>query len=299
MNKYQKPLELYEGLRLHQNENTGGCSPRVLDALASIRADQVSFYPPYEAATAKCARYLGVDPDNLSLVNGLDEGIMALAVAQLRPPAAGRSAEAIIPEPAFEIFRFDTIVAGGVVVPVAPKPDFTFALDDVLEAITDATRVVFLTNPNNPTGVSMPLDAIPTIANRVPPGAIVFVDEAYAEFSGETFMDVLTQQCTDPPTPPRAMAPNAPISEELEQAILRALEKDVERRFQSMRELAEAIAAVPTVAVPRATASRAITAAQPEPDLASVKGPYVVAIATLCFVILVLSIALAIVVLAP
>src|SRR3954470_6912309 len=76
MNKYQKPAEMYDGLRLHQNENTGGCSPRVLEALASLRPDQICYYPPYEATTRVVAAYLGVDPDRLSLVKGLDEGIM-------------------------------------------------------------------------------------------------------------------------------------------------------------------------------------------------------------------------------
>jgi histidinol-phosphate aminotransferase len=188
MNKYEKPPELYAGIRLHQNENTGGCSPRVLEALASIRADEVCVYPPYEAVTGLCAQYLGVDPDRISLVNGLDEGIMALAVGYLRPSAANPAPEAIVPEPAFEIFAFDTEVVGGAVVRVMPGPDFSFPLDEVLAAITTRTRVVFLTNPNNPTGLTMPRDAIRAIARHLPPEAVVFVDEAYAEFSGETFI---------------------------------------------------------------------------------------------------------------
>ena len=192
MSHYQKPPELYDGLRLHQNENTGGCSPRVIEALARLRADQIGFYPPYAAASDAVAKYLGVTPDRITLTNGLDEGIMALAVAYVRPSADGRIPEAIVPEPAFEIFRFDTAVAGGRLVQVMPRPDFTFALDEVLAAITPATRVVFLTNPNNPTGVSMPLDAIRAIARRVPQEAVVFVDEAYAEFAGTSFISELT-----------------------------------------------------------------------------------------------------------
>ena len=188
MTHYQKPPELYDGLRLHQNENTGGCSPRVLEALARLRADQIGFYPPYAAASDACARHLGVAVDRLALTNGLDEGIMALSVAYLRPAGGGPVPEAIVPEPAFEIYRVDTAVAGGRLVPVPPQPDFRFALDDVIAAITPATRVVFLTNPNNPTGVSMPLDAVRTIARRVPPEAVVFLDEAYAEFAGRTFV---------------------------------------------------------------------------------------------------------------
>src|SRR5438132_1025084 len=125
MAHYQKPPELYDGLRLHQNENTGGCSPRVLEALAAMTPDQVGFYPPYAAATAAVAEYLGVPADRVALVNGLDEGIMATSVTYLRPPvtAAGFVApvpEAIVPEPAFEIYSFDPAVAGGRLVTARP-----------------------------------------------------------------------------------------------------------------------------------------------------------------------------------
>jgi histidinol-phosphate aminotransferase len=191
MSKYQKPAELYDGLRLHQNENTGGCSPSVIEALAALRPDQIGFYPPYEAATRACAAYMGVHPDRLSLVNGLDEGIMATAVGYLRPDVGGPVAEAIIPDPAFEIFAVDTEVVGGRPVRVAPNPDFSFALDRVLAAVTGNTRVVFLTSPNNPTGVVTPLEAIRAVARRVPRGAVVFVDEAYFEFAGQTFIPEL------------------------------------------------------------------------------------------------------------
>lgn len=191
--KYQKPGELYDGLRLHQNENTGGCSPKVIAALAALRPDQVCFYPPYEAATRSCAEYLGVDPDRLSLLNGLDEGITTLAIAYLRPSPDGLIPEAIIPEPAFEIFGIDTEVLGGRPVRVMPNPDFSFPLERVLAAITPRTRVVFVTSPNNPTGVETPLEAIRTIACRVPREAVVFVDEAYFEFSGKTFIPELEQ----------------------------------------------------------------------------------------------------------
>jgi len=189
---YEKPAEMYDGLRLHQNENTAGCSPRVLEALAGLTRENLGFYPPYSAATDAAARYLGVPADRVALVNGLDEGIMGAAIAYLRPTAgSGVVPEAIVPEPAFEIFRFDTAVAGGRLVQVMPKPDFAFALDEVLAAITPATRIVFLTNPNNPTGLPVPFEAIRTIAQRVPKDAIVFVDEAYAEFSGRSFIPEL------------------------------------------------------------------------------------------------------------
>ena len=188
---YDKPPELYDGLRLHSNENTGGCSPRVIEALARLTPDQLAFYPPYSAAIGRCAEYYDVDPTWIHLTNGLDEGIMALAVAALRPSPNGFVPEAIVPEPAFEIFGFDTAVAGGRLVQVMPTPDFAFPLADVLAAVTPNTRLVFLTNPNNPTGVSMPFEAIRAVARAVPAEALVLVDEAYAEFAGRTFIPEL------------------------------------------------------------------------------------------------------------
>ena len=85
--QYEKPPELYDGLRLHQNENTGGCSPRVIEALSRLTRQNLAYYPPYADATEACARHLGVAADRVMLVNGLDEGIMSASIAYLRPQA--------------------------------------------------------------------------------------------------------------------------------------------------------------------------------------------------------------------
>jgi histidinol-phosphate aminotransferase len=191
--QYRKPAELYAGLRLHQNEHTGGCSPNVLDALARLTREQIGQYPPYSTVTDACAAHVGVSPDELMLVNGLDEGILAIAVAFLRSGPDGIVPEAIIPKPAFEVFDVAVGVVGARTVEVMPRVDFAFPLDEVLSAITPRTRVVIITNPNNPTGVSTPIATIKTIAGRVPEGAAVFVDEAYIDFGGESFVPALRE----------------------------------------------------------------------------------------------------------
>src|SRR5688572_28844641 len=190
MSDYDKPPELYEGLRLHQNENTGGCSPRVVEALRALRPEQIAVYPPYGAAVQAFAQHFNVDADCVALTNGLDEGIMAAAVAYLRGPGSVLP-EVVVPEPAFEIFEFDASVVGARVVRVMPRPDLSFPLDEIVEAITPATRIVFLTNPNNPTGLSTTDAAIVEIAGRMPAGAIVFLDEAYADFAPASFIPKL------------------------------------------------------------------------------------------------------------
>jgi len=84
-------------------------------------------------------------------------------------------------------------VLGATPVRVRPNPDFSFPLERVLSAITSRTRVVFLTSPNNPTGVLTPLSAIREVSRALPKGAIVFVDEAYYEFCGQTFVPELRE----------------------------------------------------------------------------------------------------------
>ena len=68
--------DLGPGLRLHLNENTGGCSPAVVDAVRAFDARGLATYPDYRAAVIETAAFLGVDPEWLVLTNGLDEGVL-------------------------------------------------------------------------------------------------------------------------------------------------------------------------------------------------------------------------------
>ncbi len=176
-----------EGLRLHLNENTAGCSPRVLEALGRLANTDLSFYPDYAAAARATAAYLGAPESRLLLLNGLDEGLHLASFALLRD-LAGAPAEALVVEPAFDMYAACASAAGGRVVTVPPRADFTFPADETLAALTDRTRLVFLTNPNNPTGQRIERRDIGRIADAAP-RALVLVDEAYVEFSGETMID--------------------------------------------------------------------------------------------------------------
>src|SRR5262249_38962940 len=195
--EYDKQADPGEGLRLHLNENTAGCSPRVVEALRRLTTHDLAFYPDYTAVNRDCARFLGVSEDRLLLTNGLDEGLLAASIAYLqrepereRESRPGRGApEAIIVEPAFGMYADCAEATGGRVVSVAPLPDFEFPLDATLAAITPATRLVFLTSPGNPTGLLVPRAALRAIATGVPPGALVVLDEAYADFTEEHFLD--------------------------------------------------------------------------------------------------------------
>lgn len=171
-------------LRLHYNENTAGCSVAVLDALQAITREDLATYPEYGAITARTARWLGVDAGWVRLTNGLDEGVYAVTqygAAHADAGHAARRPQFILPEPSFEMFEEFTSIVRAELVRVPPEPDFRFPLTAVLEAITPSTRVIYLVDPNNPTGLSLPDGVAETIAAAVPQ-ALVFVDEAYADF---------------------------------------------------------------------------------------------------------------------
>lgn len=186
---YVRPADRAGALRLHLNENTGGCSPAVIEAIRQITTEDVAYYPDYAALSKECAEYLGVREAQLVLTNGLDEGLLAATVTSFRvaQTAAGLP-EAIIPTPAFEMYSVFVKAAGGRIVSVPPKPAFEFQLQEVCDALTRQTRIVFLTSPNNPTGQIIPREALRSIARCVPSEVTVVIDEAYYDFCGETFL---------------------------------------------------------------------------------------------------------------
>lgn len=191
MNAYTKALGIAatsagkSHLRLHLNENGAGCSPAVVQALQRITADQLASYPDYGPAIAAIARACNVPDDWIMLVNGLDEAIGLIVQAY----CASSRGSAVILDPAFDMYAVTIRNAGGTLVRVAPDANFGWSLDDVLTASVDA-RLIFITNPNNPTGISIPDGMIEAIA-LARPNAIVMVDEAYADFAGRSFLPTL------------------------------------------------------------------------------------------------------------
>jgi len=188
------------GLRLHLNENTGGCSPKVVEAVRAFTAERLALYPDFTDAIRETATFLGVDSDRIVLTNGLDEGILLASIAYLVPRAPRALVELGAPEvplsgmteivvalPTFEPYLHAAVAMGARVVSVPAAPDYAFPVEAMLRAVTPNTRILYVNNPNNPTGQPIPLDAIHRIA-REAPHALVFVDEAYHDFMSENFL---------------------------------------------------------------------------------------------------------------
>lgn len=192
--------DLGPGLRLHLNENTGGCSPRVVEAVRSFDGERLAKYPDFRDAVIETAAFLGVEPDRIVLTNGLDEGILLASIAYLghRTPTplvelggplttTSGAPEIVVALPAFDPYLHAAQAMGARIVSVPPGADYAFPLDGVLEALTPNTRIVYVNNPNNPSGQPVPQGAIRRVA-REAGHALVFVDEAYHDFLGEHFL---------------------------------------------------------------------------------------------------------------
>ena len=187
-----------DALRLHLNEHTGGCSPAVIDAVARVTRETIAKYPDYTAVNHAVARHLDVPQSRVVLTNGLDEGIFAVAIAQLRTHLAADAAapsvaeralpEAVILEPAFGMYADAVAAVGGAVVRVMPGPGLSLDREAISAAVSPRTGALFVASPGNPSGVSLTFDEITWLASLLPGGALLLLDEAYVEFGGTSFI---------------------------------------------------------------------------------------------------------------
>lgn len=167
-------------IKLASNENCLGVSPMAVEAIRKSACD-VHIYPSVDAIELReaLAQKYGFPAGNIVCGAGMDGVIETLLRAFL-----DSGDETIIPLPAFSYYESVTKFCGAKPVFCRRREDFSLDTDALLEKVTDKTRFVFITSPNNPTGNCTPLEQIREIAEAVE--GIVFVDEAYIDFSGNS-----------------------------------------------------------------------------------------------------------------
>jgi histidinol-phosphate aminotransferase len=180
---YEAPAEGREGkVRLDFNENTAGCSRTVIRALGKISAKQLAMYPEYQRSTERIARYFGVQSRELLLTNGGDDALRVFFDTFVEPGSS-----ILICEPTFPMYRYYGEIAGARVEAVRYGADMEFPTSGILAALQKKPRVLFIANPNNPTGTLLHIAEIEKILRAAMNTAVV-IDEAYAEFSGVTLV---------------------------------------------------------------------------------------------------------------
>ncbi|MEO1199948.1 MAG: histidinol-phosphate transaminase [Pseudomonadota bacterium] len=163
--------------KLSSNETPLGPSPRAVQAYR-VEADRLADYPDGAATHLRetiAGRY-GLDPTRIVCGAGSDELLSLLAYAYLGP-----GEEAVFTEHGFLVYRIATLAAGGIPC-VAPERDLTADVDAILACVTDKTRIVFLANPNNPTGTYLPFSEVRRLHAALPPRVLLVLDAAYAEY---------------------------------------------------------------------------------------------------------------------
>lgn len=164
-------------LKLSANETPLGPSPKARAAFLEA-AQTMETYPDggYSALRAAIGRRYGLNPDRIVCGNGSDELFHLLAQAFM-----GQGDEAIHTEHGFAVYRIATQAAGATAVEV-PETDLTTDVDAILAAVSDRTRMVFIANPNNPTGTYIPIDEVKRLHAGLPANVLLVLDGAYAEY---------------------------------------------------------------------------------------------------------------------
>jgi histidinol-phosphate aminotransferase len=185
LDPYRSPIASREGLSLDLNENLAGCSPRVLARLRTLSAEDVARYPQREVGERLVANFLGVDPEQLLLTNGVDETLCLLFSTYLRP-----GSELIFSDPTFVMYSIFGQAFGAQLLRVPAGADFAFPAAEILSRISPRTQVIAIANPNNPTGTGAAESDLLRIVETAPDAAVL-IDEAYFEFYGKSLIQEL------------------------------------------------------------------------------------------------------------
>jgi histidinol-phosphate aminotransferase len=164
-------------IKLSSNENPLGPSPRALAAIQAA-AGGINRYPDAGAVAlrqALAARF-GIVPEMVACTNGSDEMVFLLCLAFLR-----EGDQALMAHGSFISYYLRTLEMGAQAVRV-PLRDYAHDLDAMAAAVTERTRLLFLCNPNNPTGTTSSAAEVAQLIARVPEDVLIVVDEAYIEF---------------------------------------------------------------------------------------------------------------------
>ncbi|MBM3576238.1 MAG: histidinol-phosphate transaminase [Alphaproteobacteria bacterium] len=163
--------------KLSANETPLGPSPRAVEALRDI-ADHIAIYPEGSSRALRQAigdRY-GLDPNRIIAGAGSDDILELLALAYVGPGDEG-----VYSQYGFLEYKIVTLAAGGTPV-VAPETNYTAEVDALLACVSERTKIVFLANPNNPTGTFLPASEVSRLARSLPSHVLLVLDAAYAEY---------------------------------------------------------------------------------------------------------------------
>lgn len=177
-------------MKLDSNESTVTPSPRVVAALSSyIQSGPLNWYPDVESAELiqKLSVYTGCPINSIQTFNGSDNALETICKTFIE-----KNDEVILCMPSYDHFRLYAESCDAKLVPVHGDNPFAPKLSALLSALTDNTKIIYVVNPNNPTGMMYSEKEIRILLTEAP-DALVIVDEAYYEFSGITMAHLVAE----------------------------------------------------------------------------------------------------------
>lgn len=166
-------------IKLASNENPFGPSPKALQAILK-ETKKLMVYPDQKSNLLRNAisKKLKIHPQSIIAGNGSDDLMQILASAFLSP-----ADEVVVPENSFSVYTLVSKIFGGKII-LAPLKDYKIDLEAILSAISEKTKIIFLTNPHNPCGTIFTSPEFDAFIKKVPGNILIVADEAYCEFSG-------------------------------------------------------------------------------------------------------------------
>ena len=163
--------------KLSSNETPLGPSPKAIEAYQGV-TNHLELYPDGSSTKLReaIARRFGLDAERIVCGNGSDDLLHLLAAAYV-----GEGDEGIFTTHGFLVYRIAILAAGGIPV-VAPEKNLTTDVDAILALVTPRTKIVFVANPNNPTGTYLPFEEVKRLQASLPPHVLLVLDAAYAEY---------------------------------------------------------------------------------------------------------------------
>ncbi|QHT62190.1 histidinol-phosphate transaminase [Paenibacillus lycopersici] len=174
----QQEYGLDRVVKLASNENSLGPSPKALEAIQA-RLGELHRYPDGLSSNLvnALAQEFGLASDNFVVTNGGDELIVLISQAYLE-----KGDEIIVPDPTFSEYAFGANLMESPIVKVPLRDGFRYAAEDLLAAVTEKTKIVYLCSPNNPTGTYLPEAELRSFLDRLPERVLVVIDVAYKHY---------------------------------------------------------------------------------------------------------------------
>lgn len=176
----------YNKFRFDMNENPDGLPKEFVDSvLNEITPEFLTVYPEPNNFLRKYANFIGVDCENVTVTNGSDTGLR-----YIMETFGEEGKDVVTVSPTFEMYWVNCCILGYHHCPVPYEPDMTIKIENIINAITENTRIVALLNPNNPIGNIYTQEEIDQVIKKTKSvGAILIIDEAYHYFYPNTFLE--------------------------------------------------------------------------------------------------------------